>query len=256
MKNIYILLITLLSFNLAAQEVTLEDISKQVMGMEKKYSIKFNIDSMPKTTWAIKYEFAQKQDYGNLYDYLKLFDKALGKYPLSFLDKVKLKKVIFVKNLKLNESNQEQATPAIPDNSKSILILDFIIGNYDKTYQEHTVHHTFYKFLDKQFNAKLNWNDPVWNSFNSSNDAYKSQDVYSSEINHSHKGFVNSYSLYDVIQDKAEIFATLFTKIEYKKLQKWVKKDSILFNKAMYLQDFLKGIDRSFDDMYWRKLND
>jgi len=256
MKPLSFIFIVLFCFTLNAQEITRDDITKLVTEMEQKYAIKFKVDSMPKTTWDTEYKFAQEQDYSNLVNYLHLVDIAFSKYPLTFLKKVKLKSVIFVKNLKLKSSKEDLTTSAIPDYQNNILIFDFIIGYYDKVYQEHTIHHTFYKFIESQFNSKLNWNDPVWNSFNKSNESYGVQGIDSSGINNSIKGYVSSYSLYNATQDKAEIFATLFTKLEHKSLKKWMVDDLVLSNKARYLQDFLKGIDRNFNDEYWRKLNE
>ncbi len=252
MKNFYILLITLISFNLVAQELILEDIKKQVEVMEKKYGVKFHIDTMPKTTWAIKYEFAQIQDYENLYNYLNLFDKAFGKYPSSLLNKSKLKDVVFVKSLKYNVNNNEQVTPIVPDYQKKMLIYDFIIGNYDKTYQEHTIHLAFYQILDNRINRNSN-QDSIWNSFNSSNNVYGPQGIYANNqplsygLDHSINGFISSYSLTSIKQDKAEIFAGIYTEKEYDKIELWIKEDKVLFNKVTYLKNILEKINKKFD---------
>ncbi|MCF6289011.1 MAG: putative zinc-binding metallopeptidase [Proteobacteria bacterium] len=260
MTNFYILLlIALTSYNSHAQEITVGDIKKRVLLMEKKYSLKMHTDYMPYTTWDIDYDFAQGQDYENLYNYLGMFDKELSKYPLSCLKKSKLKRVVFVKNLTIDVDNTAQPRAAIPDYHKDIMIFDFVLGNYDHNYQQSTIHHEFYHMLDEEFNAKADWNDPMWNSFNVNNNVYGANGMYNSiakDHNHPLKGFIGRSSLFSLEEDKAEVFSALFINGNYEKLTIRVKKDNILFKKVEYIKNFLKGIDRSFSDNYWSKLHD
>ncbi|MCF6289013.1 MAG: putative zinc-binding metallopeptidase [Proteobacteria bacterium] len=239
----------------------MDDINKRILEMEEKYSIKFHIDLMPTTSWILEYEFAQEQDYENLLNYLDLFDKEFGKYPLSFLKKSKLEAIAIVKNLVLDAYSHDVPRAGIPDSKRELLIYDFIAGNYDKPYQILVVHHEFYHMLDEQFNGHVRWKDPVWNSFNINNDVYGiggefSRGAMASIINHPEKGFISSYSMSGLEEDKAGIFAALFAKEDYKKIRAWIKEDKILFKKIEYIKSFLKGIDRSFTDEYWAKIQD
>ncbi len=245
----------MVSFTSHSQEVTLDDINNRVLAMEKKYSIKFYIDFMPQNTWDIAYEFAQEQDNDNLFSYLELFDQEFNKYPLSFLKKSNLKTIVFVKNLTVDGYISVKKRSGIPDHIHELLIFDFTVGVHDKTYKAHVIHHEFYHMLEEQFNGNGRWKDPVWNSFNINNDAYGGGRKYYF-INYPEKGFVSSYSFTVLEEDKAEVFAILFSKENYKKVRVWIKEDDILFKKFEYLKNFLKGIDRSFTDEYWSELHD
>ena len=236
-----------------AQEITLDDINKRVLAMEKKYAIKFYIDFMPTNTWDTAYEFAQEQDYDNLFSYLELFDQEFNKYPLSFLRKSKLETIVFVKNLTVDGYIAINKRSGVPDYIHELLIFDFMVGVHDKTYKIHVIHHEFYHMLEEQFNGDSKWKDPVWNSFNINNSVYRGKRTYYS-ISHPEKGFVSSYALTVLKEDKAETFAVLFSRESYKKVRVWIKEDDILFIKMEYLKNFLKGIDRSFTDEYWARI--
>ncbi|MCF6289012.1 MAG: putative zinc-binding metallopeptidase [Proteobacteria bacterium] len=256
MIKLYLILGTFLAcLNSYADEITLDDINKRVLEMEEKYSIKFHIDLMPTTTWIIDYEFAQEQDYENLFSYLELLDMEFSKYLLSFLKKSKLEAIAIVKNLVLDAYYYDDPRAGIPDYHHELLIFDFTTVSHSKTYKNHVIHHEFYHMLEEQFNGNSKWKDPVWNSFNVNNDVYGGRRSYYL-INHPDKGFVSKYSLSSLEEDKAETFSTLFTKEYYKKVRVWIKKDNILFNKVEYIKNFLKGIDRSFSDNYWSILHD
>ena len=250
-KRVLILLIILPCLSSFAQEITLDKLNKFVSSMEEKYQIKLYIATMPPTTWRIGYEFAQKEDYESLYNYLILFDKEFRKYPLSFLKKTKLEGLAFVKNLSIEARYLYDPVSAIPDYKQELLIYDFISGSHDKSYQRQVVHHEFYHMLEEQFNGNAKWKDPVWNSFNKNNNYYSGGRDYF--INHPKKGFVSDYSLSALEEDKAEVFSTLFIKENYTKIIAWKTEDKILNKKVNHIKSFLKGIDRKFNDEYWLK---
>ncbi len=261
MTNFYILLLIAISSynNSYAQEITIGDIDERVLLMEEKYSIKIHTNYIPLTTWDLDYELDQGQDYESLYNYLELFDKEFSKYPLSFLKKSKLKALAFVKNLAIDINGAAQPRAAVPDPHRNILIFDFMLGNYDNNYQQSTIHHEFYHMLDEEFNAKADWQDPMWNSFNVNNNVYGADGMYNSiskDHNNPPKGFIGSSSLFSLEEDKADVFSALFTDKSYEKLKVRTKEDKILFKKTEYIKNFLKGIDRSFSDSYWSELHD
>ncbi|MCF6287906.1 MAG: putative zinc-binding metallopeptidase [Proteobacteria bacterium] len=262
MTNFYILLLLVLtSYNSYAQEISIEDINQRVLAMEKKFSIKIYIDTLPSMTGDIEYDFAQAQDYHSLYKYLALFDKEFSKYPMSFLKKSGLRGIAIGKNLTVDLGSRIRVSAGIPDTYKEIMYFNLTVSNSNSTSQKRTIHHEFHHMLDEQFNGKRSWNDPVWNSFNEDNDAYGAGRInmrgYTALlINNSTKGFVRLYSQSYLWEDKADIFAIIFTQEHQQQLTKWLKQDEILSKKVAYIKNFLKGIDRSFSPEYWDQLHD
>lgn len=233
------------------------DIKKLCDKLENKYSIKLYFEEFPATSWKIDYALATRKDYKKLHRYILIFDNEFSKYPKSFLKRTKLSAVVFVKSLAF----QKQLRTAIPDYGKEILILDFIRGGYAPIYQKHVIHHEFYHMIEEEFNKSAYWKDPGWAKLNGPKVQYgrggktvqKNSKAYL--FTHPEKGFVNLYSKSAIEEDKAEIYAALFLKEEYKKLIKWAKKDKSLYKKTKYMKSFLRKLDPKFTEKYWLKLH-
>ena len=253
----YILILALLLLTHSSYAQDYLDIRRLCSSLENNYSIKVYFEKFPVTSWKIDYDFATKQDYEKLYNYLLLFDNEFAKYPKGFLKKTKLSAVVFVKSLAL----KKQLRTAIPDYGKEILILDFLRGGHNSTYQKHVIHHEFYHMIEEEFNESAYWKDPHWKEFNAPGVQYgqggkSAQDNSKAYLfTHPEKGFVNLYSQSAIEEDKAEIYATLFVKEEYDKLIEWVKEDKTLYGKMKYMIKFLKKLDSRLSKRYFSKLH-
>jgi len=186
-----------------------------------------------------------------------LFDEEFSKYPISFLRKIRLRDVSFVSNLSLNGEERS----ALPDFKREILFYDFLRGDSNTTYQRHVIHHEFYHMIEEDINSDVYWKDPNWAKLNKPGYKYsidkRMAEENSSEYKFSHpeQGFLNLYSKSALEEDKAEIFASIFVKEEYKKVREWIKNDEILSNKVKYMKAFLLKVDTSFNESYWNKLH-
>ncbi|PLW94684.1 MAG: hypothetical protein C0592_02115 [Marinilabiliales bacterium] len=233
-----------------------ESIKDLCQNLEEKYSINIYFEDFPETTWEIGYTLADETNYEKLYTYILLFDEEFSKYPSSFIDKTNLEGVVFAHSLSI--SNQYRT--AIPDYYNEILLLDFIRGDYNKVYQRHVIHHEFYHMIEEEFNGNAYWKDPEWSELNADGFKYGAggssvqghSNVYS--YTHPHEGFINLYSESAIEEDKAEMFATLFVKEEFDKLNEWIPSDAILMAKMDYMMNFLKTIDGAFSEEYWEEL--
>lgn len=231
------------------------EISSIISRIEKKYTISLTYDDIPEATWdRVKYKIASQADYGQLLKYMKLFQREFSKYLKEFIKKTELKNVSFVKNL----SFSGQLRTAVPDYKKEILFLDFARGSHSTIYQKHVIHHEFYHMIEEQFNGEPYWKDPNWMAFNDKHFTYgkggaavqSRSDMY--ELTHPEKGFINLYSMTGVEEDKAEIYASLFIKAESRKINRWIKKDTILRKKVRYMKDFLFSCCEDMNAEYWK----
>ncbi len=261
MKNILLLLIVLItSFNLQAQDITISDINKLTQEFETKYSIKVLIDKMPKTTWEVDYEFAQEKDYQNLYNYLNILIEEFSKYPVSFIRKSKIKKVVLVKYLSVEVNFRFNDASGVADYKTNTLVFDYVRGNYNDNYQRHTVHHKFYHVFEELFKQHTAWKPSEWINMNiepylSTSGWYSQKSPNSGKLTHPDKGFINLYSESAFEEDAAEIFAILFIQEEYEKVKLWLIEDDILAKKIKYMKSFLQRFDNSFNTQYWNRLN-
>jgi hypothetical protein len=210
--------------------------------LSEKYGIKMISENIPASTWAeLTYKNLQKND-SFLPKYLSFFDNEFNKYSKDFVKITNLKTVAFVKNLAVD--GQERA--AAPDYYKEILFLDIYLGNYDEQYQRHVIHHEFYHMIEEQLNGDAYYKDPVWASFNPAGFSYGNGGKYERgenayPVTHPQTGFINIYSASALEEDKAEIYAALFTEGQDKLMKKWIKEgDTVLGKKVNYMKEFLK----------------
>ncbi len=253
LKSIFFISILLPSIILANDSQQIETVLQQ---LHKKYNIEFSYTTGPKKSWnALHYQFASKKDYPSLLKYLKLFQKEFNKYPVKFIHNIKLKGVIFVKDLSI--SGQRRA--AVPDYYVEYLYYDFERGAHNAIYQQHVIHHELYHMVEQEKNGSGYYKDPNWAKLNSPDFQYgkggrfmRGGNAYT--YNHPQPGFVNLYSTSGLEEDKAEIFATLFIPSEYKMAEKWIAEgDNRLATKINYMKQFLQTIDPSMNEQYWRE---
>jgi hypothetical protein len=233
------------------------DIKHLCAELEQKYALTFYFDEFPATSWPIEYAFATPQDYEKLRRYIVLFDHEFSKYPKIFLQKTRLKAVVFVKSLAF----KTQLRTAIPDYGKEILLLDFIRGEHNIVYQQHVIHHEFYHMIEEEINTNPYWKDPDWKDLNVPGIQYgqggktvqHNSNVY--ELTHPEPGFINLYSQSAIEEDKAEIYAALFVTKEYEQVMRWTDEDRVLQKKTEYMKNFLKALDPEFSEQYWLELH-
>jgi hypothetical protein len=256
LKDVYLILIFLFSsFQINAKESE-EQISEQdfeykiqeiLEGLQEDYAILFLYQEVPISSCYedVTANIAEKEDFENLLKYLQLFEKEWRKYSKNYTFNTNVKQIAFVKNL----AYAGQTRAAIPDAYKEILYYDFLVGNYDSTYQKHVVHHEYYHMIEEQFNGSQYYKDAKWASFNNPKFQYGMGGAYARgsdqyPITHPLDGFMNLYSISGLEEDKAEVYAFLFVKEEYEKVKEWLDKDVILSKKVNYMKEFITKINQ------------
>lgn len=238
-----------------------QHIQTLLKAIENNYGIKtymeINMNKLPSFSWPISSSSIAESDYKKVQTFLLLFDEEFKKYPWKFLKKTNLKGVAFTKNMKLTSNGWVRG--AIPDYYKEILLLDFLAGAFDKTYQRHVVHHEFYHMIEEEFHGDSFYKDPAWNALNLAGTNYGNGGAAVQGLNNQYEyvhpatGFVNRYAQSAINEDKAEMYATLFITSQYNKTKDWINNgDTVLAKKKNYMQTFLRGIDSKFDDNYWQ----
>lgn len=219
-------------------------IDSLIIDMKFTYGITIEVKKPSATSWEtsiIDFDPLSKSDYKELSKYVYLFREEFFKYPKEFIEHTHLKKVAFVKHL----TNQKVEVAAMPDYYQENLYMDIFVGNYDKTYQRHVVHHEFYHMIEEQLNGNTYFKDPEWAKLNDPSFQYGSGGINarSSDMQpviHPLDGFISLYAASGLEEDKAELFAGLMTTEEKTKIRNWAETDKILDKKIKYLSAFLK----------------
>ena len=179
-----------------------------------------------------------KVNLNNLNSKFPLVEKNINLYNSSFLNKIKLKYIIFCQNLFISEIN----TGGIPDNKNRSLILDI---NFNQKYFERMIHHEIFHMIQNSHAEYFDENE--FSSFNHASFEYAKCSTCSKRLNldlyENTNGFLTEYSKSIPSEDMAEIFSFLMTNINI--INDKIKNDKILSNKVNFIKFSLAKIDKN-----------
>ena len=181
----------------------------------------------------------------NLNTKFHIIKKNLNRYNSNFLNKIKLKYVVFCENLIVSEIN----TGGIPDNKNRTLILDI---NFNQEFFERMIHHEIFHMIQ---NTHIKYFDEhKFSSFNKVSFNYAECSTCSDRLNlelyKTTNGFLTEYSKSIPSEDMAEIFSFLMTEKEV--IENKIKNDEILKNKVNFIKLNLAKIDKIFYDQNYK----
>ncbi len=179
-----------------------------------------------------------KTNKKNLNTKFQIIKKNFNRYNSNFLNKIKLKYVVFCENLFISEIN----TGGIPDNKNRTLILDI---NFNQKYFERMIHHEVFHMIQ---NSHIKYfNEEEFSSFNQTSFNYADCSTCSDRLNldlyENTNGFLTEYSKSIPSEDMAEIFSFLMTDKEI--IEKKIKNDKVLYNKVNFIKLNLAKIDKN-----------
>jgi len=179
-----------------------------------------------------------KVNINNLNTRFPLIEENLNRYNSNFLNKIKLKYIVFCENLLISEIN----TGGIPDSKNRTLILDI---NFNKKYFERMIHHEIFHMIQKSYTNFFDENK--FSSLNKTSFNYAKCSTCSNRLNldlyENTNGFLTEYSKSIPSEDMAEIFSFLMTD-KYLVKEK-IKNDKILSNKVNFIKFGLAKIDKN-----------
>lgn len=256
-----------------------EKVKKKIDGivaqLEIKYRVKLVYSEIPSASWKeVSYQELEEQDNERLLNFIELFAEEFNKYPRKFIDTTNIQYVAFVKNLKY----MEQERNALPDPYMEVLYFDIFgclgvskhISRWDRIYTRHTIHHEFFHMIEEQIHGSMYYQDSIWIGFNpdsfsyigSGADYYDKIDVYIKKykkagvrpyfIYYISDGFATLYACSALEEDRAELYAALFNRVESKRLKKFCRMDEIVAKKTLYMKKYIESLCGSMDETYWK----
>ena len=238
-----------------------------VLEIQEQHTLNIVYKDIPRSIWtkAVYYP-AERADYVELLKYLKLFKEEIAKYPKSFFEKSKLRKVFVVKKFFYKEHLAE----GFYRPQDQVIFLDFLRSRGNTLGQRHNIHHEFFHMIDFLMTGKPPaWEDSVWLSFNDKDFAYDQKGFFQERLpnkkdtnlremiffDQPKAGFMTDYSMTAVSEDKAEIFACLMVESQNKILKRWIEAgDKVLQKKVDYLKDFVAWYCGETSGEYWDNL--
>lgn len=174
-----------------------------------------------------------------LVTYVPIFAKEFALYPVDFVKRSHLKRIVFCEELAWDD----QLRASIPDFANDTLYIDVVRGDWRENYQRKVLHHEFFHMVD-QVDDGLLYRDDRWSAANPAEFRYGAggDTAQTTEgtgaLSDKYPGFLNHYSTTGVEEDKAEIFAYLF--IDRAELARRAETDGVLRAKVELMKRLLQ----------------
>lgn len=189
--------------------------------------------------------------------YLRAYIDEFSKYRRSFLRKVNVEWVAFVKGLRVDQEPRAAtyvrfyaATTMAP---RGGMVYDVQQGAADPAYVRHSLHHEFFHFIDEGVRVR-GLDDANWLALNPPGFEYNGKmAAFSQRLDHPAAGFVTTYAAKSSSEDRAELFAALMDEETYPRLREIAAADPVVRRKIRYLIRFLERIDPAMGTSYFRK---
>jgi hypothetical protein len=214
-----------------------DDLKIQQLSAKYQLAVQFNLDNISVSPWDLRFSLHQ-HDSPQLQLYLRLFHEEFHKLPPALIQKVNLKHIVLLQHLTV----AEQPRLAVPDYVHEVLYYDTsdTRGMPYMPHQRHVVHHEFYHMLEQQFYGSAYYRDPLWQQLNPIGFQYGNggatvRDPKVAKFSHPAPGFINHYAMSGLEEDKAELWAVLWTTHGWAAVQPMVARDKILQRKVQLL---------------------
>lgn len=170
--------------------------------------------------------------------YVPTFAKEFARYPVEFVKRSSLRRVVFCEELAWDD----QLRAALPDFANHTLYLDVSRGAERDGYQRRVLHHEFFHMVDEVDDGLL-YRDDRWSAANPEGFRYGAgghtaqTTAGTGTLSDNHPGFFDHYSTTGVEEDKAEIFAYLF--VDPAELSRRAATDAVLRAKVELMKRLL-----------------
>ena len=184
-----------------------------------------------------------------------------AKYPPEWTKATDLRYINLIKQYEYLYNGAGQARAAAPHNYLQTMLYD--IGYvYDEAYMREVIHHEYDHYFEASHYSDVYHQDVEWASFNPQGFSYgggggtcyqPGNSCLTGE--HPMDGFVTGYATSGMEEDKAELYAYMFTKEGNDKLQVWLKNDATLAKKYTYYKALIQSVVPQMDDDYFVKIH-
>ncbi len=183
----------------------------------------------------------QDADMPMLRSFSKLFIEEYSRYPLAWMPHITPPVISLVNSVGLWNGEMVGGV------QQGVVVYD-ITSLEDRDYSKRLIHHELMHWAEKFSGTRDN--SATQAVFGNYTQKYNLGARYNFE-EHPKLGFVTGYAETNSAEDKAEIYASLFTVEGQQKLQEWTKEDGILRKKVEYLKHFMQQRVQKMDDSYF-----
>ncbi len=176
--------------------------------------------------------------------------KEFNRYPAEVLRASGLKRIVFCRDLKANGNR----VAGLAWSGNATIYMDSSTEAGDEAHRRRTLHHEFFHFLDYAMRAGEDiMRHKDWEAANAPGTTYGggSAKPESNWASHPAPGFVSSYALKALPEDRAELFAAIMTNNLTVRLL--LQKDAFLAAKLKVLKEELLAFCPQLDEAFWTR---
>lgn len=183
----------------------------------------------------------KNSDMPTLRAFSKLFVEEYSRYPLAWMPYITPPVISFVKAVELMSGEMVGGV------EQGVVVYN-ITHLEDREYSKRMIHHELMHWAENFSGTRYSSTTLIL--FNNYTQKYVLDSEYNFE-EHPKSGFVTGYAETNSAEDKAEIYASLFTAAGQKKLAEWTKNDDDLRKKVEYLKHFIQRRVKKMDESYF-----
>lgn len=185
----------------------------------------------------------------DLTSYLRILDSEWRLYPVDLITRSNLRRIVLCSDLSFAGLD----CTGLPDFGRADLYLNVSCARDDPLFLRKCIHHEFFHIIDYQ-NGTLGA-DERWSRLLPKGVKYGKGGRYAQDnpeaswIRSDLPGFLNTYSMSGVDEDKAEVFANMVANSRV--FKEMASRDIRLRKKAELMKEFLQTFCPSLDDSFW-----
>jgi hypothetical protein len=266
MRGSYVVLIALflsfISLPAHAQDRrVMAGIEREIEYLKRKFDWTVELNPPPITDWSFRPVGIENHD--NLLTFLTITSRELAKHDADLLANAGPVTLNLVQDMRARAGVVRRYAAFVPEHDMIIVSIENVTDN---KYSSATVHHELYHLLHHRFFGSTNFRDEKWAILNVPDFRYgkggemliaRLQGNEVIELAHPAPGFINIYSMTDLAEDQAELFASHYVDEDRRLVERFASQDPRLAAKLRYMQRITDyySIDRTRPaEINYRKL--
>ena len=253
------MIIVLLFFGIRSAEAGL--LEEKILKVQQVLKVSIVITEEAGSFWeGLTYDVLN--DTSQAIHYIDLLEQEYSKYPIGYLNKINLKRIVLTQKLTLNK----QKRAAIPDPYIGSLFLSIEPPENQAKYPHyltHVLHHELHHYAEFSYWKSMSYHWEAWENTNETSfeyrgggeKAYESLNIDWYHLSDKKVGFMNLYSTTAEEEDRAELVALIMEDHERVLLKQRLVNDFALQQKVLLIQFLLSEISGT-EKGYWNMVLD
>jgi hypothetical protein len=232
--------------------MTLVSPNEELNRLLRKHGIQIVVDPgkiYPRKTASNNAITAKAAPKKAIEDFCALLASELAPYPAEFFQQLGLERIVLCRDLRRDGTDYG----GLSEYDTDTIHFEITQGKDLKHYQSSKIHHELFHFIDYRDDATIE-RDDAWEKLNPSGFKYDANRSGFWGFDDKNAGFLNTYSMTAVSEDKAEIYGHLAVRAE--QLEERALTDKVIRRKIQRMKELVRAYCPKLDDEFWNGLRD